>query len=178
MSGRMIIGAFLMIAGGGAFFLGLMFIIASAGGGRRLTAGLIITAAGFVLLVFGFRMFLRAIRFSPEGIKRQILRLAKLNHGELTREAITGAIGTMDEIEYKLEELIDRGIARAEIRGGRKLYLFPDFQLKVVQKKCPYCGSDYPVRENIEYCPNCGGDLKLSKTLIANGEKYSMDEDA
>jgi rRNA maturation protein Nop10 len=45
-------------------------------------------------------------------------------------------------------------------------------------KKCPYCGNDYPVRDDIEKCPACGGDLKVNRSMLAKGgEKYSMDEE-
>jgi hypothetical protein len=42
-------------------------------------------------------------------------------------------------------------------------------------EKCPYCGSDYPVRDDIERCPRCGGDLKLHRSALARDEgKISM----
>jgi rRNA maturation protein Nop10 len=50
--------------------------------------------------------------------------------------------------------------------------------MKMVLKKCPYCGNDYPVRDDIERCPTCGGDLKLHRTALAQDEKkFSMDEE-
>ncbi len=177
MTVKMILGAFLILAGAVSAFLGLMFIIASGEKGSRLAAGSALLGGGLVAAVYGLRLFRLALKFSSRGIEKQILTLAKMNHGELTGEAVTGSIGEMDEIGYKLTELVRNGVAREEVRDGRKVYMFPDFQLKVVQKKCPYCGSDYPLRDAVEFCPNCGGDLKLSKTLLSNSGKYSMDED-
>jgi hypothetical protein len=50
--------------------------------------------------------------------------------------------------------------------------------MKILLKKCPYCGSDYPVRDDIKRCPACGGDLKTDRAAIARGEdKFSMDEE-
>ena len=49
-------------------------------------------------------------------------------------------------------------------------------QFKVIMKYCPYCGNDYPVRENIETCPSCGSDLKMKKTGKEGGDDlFSMD---
>jgi hypothetical protein len=60
----------------------------------------------------------------------------------------------------------------------RRVYRFEDVQAKLVLKKCPYCGNDYPVRDDIERCPTCGSDLKLQRTALAKGEdKFSMDDE-
>jgi len=48
--------------------------------------------------------------------------------------------------------------------------------MNMVIEKCPYCGRDYPVRDDIERCPVCGGDLKLYRSALARNEKkFSMD---
>ena len=44
-------------------------------------------------------------------------------------------------------------------------------RMNMVIDKCPYCGGDYPVRDDIERCPRCGGDLKLHRSVIARNEK-------
>ena len=45
--------------------------------------------------------------------------------------------------------------------------------------KCPHCGNNYPVHDDIERCPSCGGDLKAERTLLAEGGmKRSMDDDS
>jgi rRNA maturation protein Nop10 len=48
--------------------------------------------------------------------------------------------------------------------------------MKILIEKCPYCGTDYPIRDDIERCPRCGGDLKLHRSALARNEKkFSMD---
>jgi rRNA maturation endonuclease Nob1 len=43
--------------------------------------------------------------------------------------------------------------------------------------KCPYCGKEYPVRDDILKCPACGGDLKATQTMLANNKNAkSVDE--
>ena len=50
--------------------------------------------------------------------------------------------------------------------------------MNFIIKKCPYCGKDYPVRDDIEICPLCGGDLKLHRSAIARaGGAYGTDDD-
>ena len=44
-------------------------------------------------------------------------------------------------------------------------------RLNMVIEKCPFCGSVYPVRDDIERCPRCGGDLKHSRSVVAQNEK-------
>jgi len=69
-------------------------------------------------------------------------------------------------------------VAEERIRDNRRVYVFESFQVKLVLKKCPYCGNDYPVRDDIERCPSCDGDLTMHRTALAKGEAtYSMDED-
>jgi len=34
----------------------------------------------------------------------------------------------------------------------------------MVQKQCPYCGTELPVRAALRKCPNCGGQLEITKT--------------
>ena len=48
--------------------------------------------------------------------------------------------------------------------------------MKMVIEKCPDCGRDYPVSDDIERCPVCGSDLKLHRSALAQNEnKISLD---
>lgn len=53
------------------------------------------------------------------------------------------------------------------MRDNRRCYLFQDFQMKMDLKKCPLCGSDYPVRDVVVRCPACGCDLKNDRSMPA-----------
>jgi hypothetical protein len=178
MTLQVIIGALLSVAGFLSAGLGILFLIASHGIASRLIAGFILAGGGLAMLVAGVILFRRGMRTSPGGVRREILRLARMRNGELTGDAITGALGSSDTVRFQLMDLVRKGIAREAAKDGRAVYLFDDFQAKLVLKKCPYCGNDYPVRDDIERCPTCGGDLKVHRSVIAGGEtSYSMDED-
>lgn len=50
-------------------------------------------------------------------------------------------------------------------------------RMSMIIEKCPNCGRDYPVRDDVVRCPSCGGDLTLHRTVLARNEgKISMDE--
>jgi hypothetical protein len=176
MTLQIILGALLSVIGILSSVLGVIFLIASHGVASRLIAGGVMAAAGFAALAAGIILFRKGTRNSPAGIRKDLLRLARLNNGELTGEAIAGSLGASDPVALQLAALVEEGVASERTRGGRRVYIFEDFQAKMVLKKCPYCGNDYPVRDDIERCPTCGGDLKMQKTVIARSEnKFSMD---
>jgi hypothetical protein len=177
MTLQVILGALLSVFGFLSAGLGVIFLIGSYGIASRLAAGGILGAAGLALLVAGIILFRRGSRYSPAGIRKELLRLAKLNNGELTDEAITGSLGSSDAVGFQVAALVREGIATERTRDDRRYYLFEDFQMKLVLKKCPYCGNDYPVRDVVEKCPSCGGDLKVNRSMLAKGnDKFSMDE--
>ena len=101
-----------------------------------------------------------------------------MNNGELTEEAITAELDDSDDVKFQLNDLVKLGVAKESLRNGKTVYQFENLQVKLVFKQCPYCGNDYPVRDDIQQCPSCGGDLKMHRSAIAGkNEKFSMDED-
>ncbi|MFC1669166.1 hypothetical protein ACFL20_02160 [Spirochaetota bacterium] len=177
MTGKIIMGAILSVTGAVSSFLGVLFLIASGGQGSRLLAGIVLLAIGITILLVGIIIFRKAMSISPAGIKKKLLKLARLNNGEISEEEILASLGNSDIVEQQLNEIMQRGIASEVIKNGRKIYIFPDFQLEIVVKECPYCGNDYPLRDDIEECPSCGGDLKMHKSLIVGANNsYSMDD--
>jgi hypothetical protein len=178
MTLQVIAGAVISIAGFLSAALGMIFLISSYGIASRLAAGGVLCAAGVAAIAAGVILFRRGMRFSPGGIRRELLRLARLNNGELSEEVVIGSLGKSDAVTLQLASLVREGIATERTSDGRRYFVFNDFLAKLMLKKCPYCGNDYPVRDDIERCPTCGGDLKLHRSVIAKGEtKYSMDEE-
>lgn len=177
MTLQVIFGALLSVLGFLSAGLGVVFLIGSYGIASRIATGGILGAVGLALFTAGVILFRRGSRRSPAGIRKELLRLAKMHNGELTDEAITGSLGTSDAVAFQVAALVKEGIAAERMRDNRRFYLFEDFQLKMVLKKCPYCGNDYPVRDVVETCPTCGGDLKAGRSMLAKGnDKFSMDE--
>jgi len=62
-----------------------------------------------------------------------------------------------------LERLRQQGLAQLEHRGEQTVYLFKGVLPAKAVRKCPYCGSEFPVRAAVRQCPNCGGTLEVTK---------------
>ncbi len=173
---QIIAGALFLIAGSGGAFLGLMFLIVSSGSGSRLITGIMLSAIGAALLASGIFLFRKGMRERPGSVHDRILGAAAKHNGVIAAEVLAAETGGGDSVEFALAAMVRKGRAIAVDREGRKIYTFPELQFKLKFKKCPYCGSDYPVKENIERCPSCGGDLKIvSESSDGGGDKFSMD---
>jgi len=44
------------------------------------------------------------------------------------------------------------------------VYVFPNLKESKVERRCPYCGAQFPVKQALAQCPNCGGNLELKRT--------------
>lgn len=173
---QIIAGALLSIPGAGGIFLGAMFLIASAGISSRLYAGVFLLTAGAALLAAGIVLLRRGFRSRPGSARASILRAAAKQNGVITAEILYAETGRSEAVEFELASMLRSGEASVKTDRDEKIYSFPALQFKLKFKKCPYCGSDYPVRENIENCPSCGGDLKIVSEKSPQGDdKFSMD---
>jgi len=176
MNLKIFTGAFLSVMGILSILLGILFIIASKNEGSRLVTGTVLIAVGSLLLIPGILLFRQGIHLTPGGIGKRILKLARKHNGELSMDVITAELGDSDAVRFKLVEMTRQGISEEIKKDGRLFYIFRDFQTKLLVKKCPYCGNDYPVRDNIENCPSCGGDLKIkNESVTIDDDRFSMD---
>ncbi|PKL36242.1 MAG: hypothetical protein CVV44_18685 [Spirochaetae bacterium HGW-Spirochaetae-1] len=175
MNIQLFTGAFLSLAGILLTGLGLLFIIAATGLQSRIIAGIALCAGGIPFLFIGVRLFLRGLALTPGGIRAAILRLARLGNGELTSDVIIANLGDSATVRFQIEQMVVSGLAEKRTEGARELYIFSDFQAGLRVKQCPYCGNDYPVREDIESCPSCGGDLKMKNHRSGGDDNFSMD---
>jgi len=176
MTGILIGGALLSLPGLGGVFLGLMFLIASRGSSSRLIPGFIFLICGGGLLFIGLRLFIKGLKQSSLFLDKAVRASAVKHNGEVGGKTLFAEIGPSSASEAFIEEKVRSGEIKKENRDGIVYYLFPSFQFRLKTKYCPYCGKDYPVRENIETCPACGGDLKLRETGNSKGDDYfSMD---
>lgn len=173
---QIISGAFFTLTGAGGFFLGLMFLVVSSGSGSRLLTGITLLTIGAGLLISGIFLFRKGMSERPGSVHDRILRAAAKHNGIITAEILSAETGGGDAVDFELAAMIRKGQVAADDKEGNKIYTFPELQFKLKFKKCPYCGSDYPVKENIERCPSCGGDLKIVSESSGRGEdKFSMD---
>ncbi len=177
MTLKMIFSVLLSLSGVIITLLGVIFLIASKGIASRLITGITLSLSGITVIYLGTKYIRKYLSISPEGIKKRLIKLAKMNHGEVSEDMITGEFGEFDAAEEIIKELVLSGAVTKTERDKRVYYIFPDLKMKIILKQCPYCGNDYPVREDIEKCPSCGGDLKMNKSILfGKDERYSMDE--
>jgi len=175
MAFKIITGSAMIITGMVSELMGLLFVIASSGMNSRLIAAGIFFCSGLPLLIFGFKMFRSGMILRPELIREAILKSAALHHGEITKDIITGEAGWNDIVIYEIDDMIKKRITKIDERDGQTLYIFPEFQIKYIQNKCPFCGNGYPVRDDVQKCPTCGGDLKFLQVNSSSGENnFSM----
>ena len=145
--------------------LALLFLIAAMTRPDRLlvTAGLL--AAGALPLAWGIATLRRQAEISPDALASGAVALARRLGGEVTEAQVQAefripralALGT-------LEKLCLDGQAEREVRGDRVVYVVRGLQASLVTRRCPYCGSSFPVREAVRKCPNCGAAVELDKT--------------
>lgn len=176
MNAKIFIGAFSSVIGLPGAVLGFLFLAAARGDSSRQATGIILVAAGIFLAAGGIFLFLKGMAMRPAGIRARLLKLARRGNGELTPEEITAALGDSDAVRAEMNIFLRSGLAKETVKENRKIYLFSDFQHHLIMKACPYCGNDYPVRDDIERCPTCGGDLKLkSETTSLEDDPWYMD---
>ncbi|MCP4136631.1 MAG: hypothetical protein GY754_37015 [bacterium] len=177
MTGKVIAGAALSVVGILSSVLGILFLIASKSVPSRATIGIILLGSGVVELIFGIRFFRQGIEASPAGMRRRMLKLAAKNNGILWKDTILAEFGDSPDVEFRLNELIASKTAEKETRDNGTCYIFPALQMRMITKVCPYCGNDYPIRDDIESCPSCGGDLKMAGSKRSgSGELFGMDD--
>ena len=95
------------------------------------------------------------------------MRLASLDGGRLTDEAITVRLGNTDAVVSVLADFIKNGAVKTFIQDNKRVYLFAGLQAGLTVNVCPNCGNYYPVRDEIERCPVCGSDVKMNRSALA-----------
>ena len=79
-------------------------------------------------------------------------------------EAVAGLSAPAENVEAAFEVLKNRGDVQLEQREERYVYVFPGLKASKVERRCPYCNTEFPVKKAISRCPNCGGEIKLERT--------------
>jgi len=149
------------------FIVGILSLIASVSQASRIFVfvALVFLAIGVFLLVVGLRRLRRLAEISPEALKTGAIELARRLNGELTVAQFRAEYRISEEqATAVLEEMVAEGAAEREQREQRVVYVVTGLLPAMVQKRCPYCGAELPVRTALRKCPNCGGQRELTKT--------------
>jgi hypothetical protein len=160
------LGASLIVLGSIPFFLfGLLFLVAAAQGPTRILVGLALLAIATAMLVGGLHALRRLATISPEALRIGAVELANRLGGELTIAQLRAEYRIPQDLAAKaLESLAAEGTCVRENREQRTVYVFHGLKASLVEKVCPYCGTQLPVRSALRKCPNCGAGLEVQKT--------------
>ena len=147
------------------FVVGILFLIASVAQASRILVALAFLAIAVFLLVVGLRRLRRLAAISPDALKTGAIELARRLNGELTVAQFRAEYSiSQEQAAEVLDEMVSEGAARREQREERVVYVVTGLLPSMVEKRCPYCGTELPVRTALRKCPNCGGTLELTKT--------------
>jgi hypothetical protein len=142
--------------------LGVLFLIASAGNPTRLVVGLVLTGLGGVGLLFGISRLKLLKEADPQRVMQRIADLATRAGGDVTLGQVVGDLGVpMPLAEEALSDLVAQGLCTVERRGDDTFYVFAGIRPDKVTRECPYCGSEFSVRQPRDTCPSCGANLRL-----------------
>jgi len=144
--------------------LGIIFLIAAVTNpSRTLVAGVFLLLGG-ALLIWGILTLRRLAEISPEALAVGIVDLARRLGGEVTVAQVQAEfrISSAQALDA-LERLRGRGECQREQRTDHDVYIFKSVMPAKAIKRCPYCGSEFPVRSPLRECPNCGAALEIVK---------------
>ena len=146
--------------------LGLLFLCASITKPERMALSILLILIGGLGAAWAGLTWRRLSDIAPERLADRILEMMRAqNKSETTEaEAIAFLYAPADRIQAALTILRSRGEANPEQRGDRRVYVFPNLKESKVERRCPYCGAQFPVKQALSQCPNCGGNLELTKT--------------
>lgn len=146
--------------------LGLLFLCASAAKPERLLLSILLITIGALGAGWAGLTWRRLSDIAPERLADRILEMmrAQGNFETTEAEAVASLSAPADNVQAALAILRSRGEANPEQRGDRRVYVFPNLKESKVERRCPYCGAQFPVKQALSQCPNCGGNLELTKT--------------
>jgi Zn finger protein HypA/HybF involved in hydrogenase expression len=146
--------------------LGMLFLCAATQEPARLLVAAPLLVAGVGSAAWGGIMLRGARNLDPENLSDRITQLARKGNAEVTLAQVVAELGVPDETAVAALNLLERrGQCRREHVGedAREVYVFPGLKPSLVERRCPYCGAEFSVKEAVYKCPNCGGDLRLER---------------
>ena len=109
---KIVTGTAMIVIGLLSELMGLLFAVTYSGATSRMIAAGVFFAAGIPLLVFGFLIFKSGMLQRPAIVKKELLKTAMDNKGELTREIISASTGWDNIVLYELNEMIKKRIVK------------------------------------------------------------------
>jgi len=128
MTVDIIIGSAMIMTGLISELMGLFFYMMNSSSSAPIIAAVIFFITGLILIVKGFGRFRSGMLLKPELIKSAILKTAKKNNGEITKEKIIEEIGWSKIIESEINEMIKEKNIIIDERDGIVYYIFHEFK--------------------------------------------------
>ncbi len=145
--------------------LGLLFACAAIAVPARWPLAIILLGVGAIGAGWSAYAYRQWAAAQPAALATRITDLAAANQGEVTLAQIMSSFEvTASVAQAGLETLIERGTCQRDRVGEQEVFVFPGLQAHKVERKCPFCGATFPVKQSLQKCPNCGGDLALIKS--------------
>lgn len=159
-----------LAAGGLTLGCGLLFLCASAAAPEKMLVrfilALVMIVVGGAGAAWAGANWRRLSEIEPKRLADRIVEMVRLQGKFETTaaEAVAGLSAPADSVQAALRVLQERGQVTLEPRGDRQVYVFPNLKESQVERRCPYCGAQFPVKQAITRCPNCGGNVELQRT--------------
>jgi hypothetical protein len=144
--------------------LGTLFACAAIAVPARWPLAVILLGIGIGVAgwsTFSYRKWADA---QPAVLAARITDLAASHQGEVALAQIMSAFNvTASAAQAGLDVLMDNSVCQRDRRHEQGVFIFPGLKEHKVERKCPFCGAAFPVKQPLHKCPNCGGNLELVK---------------
>ena len=160
------IALIVLVVGGLVLGLGLLFLCASIRAPQRLILAVLLVIIGAAGVAWAGTTWRRLSDIEPKRLADRIVEMVRTQGKFETTaaEAVAGLSAPTASIQAALQVLQSRGEVEPEQREDRRVYVFPNLKESKVERRCPYCGAQFPVKQALSKCPNCGGNLELKRT--------------
>ena len=141
---------------------GLLFLCASTSVPERTPLAALLLVVGTIGAAATAYFYSRWYGRQPGVLATRITDLADRGGGEIAVAQVISELRVPASVaQAAMDDLVQKGQAHSEGRGGQILYVFPGLKERKMVRKCVYCGSTFPVKQPLQKCPNCGGNLEM-----------------
>ena len=164
------IALIILVVGALMLGIGFLFLCASAAdpqkAGLRFILSLLLIVIGGAGAAWAGLTWRRLGDIEPKRLADRIVEMVRLQGKFETTEAeaVAGLSAPAANVQAAFDLLKARREAVPEQRDDRRVYVFPNLKESKVERRCPYCGAQFPVKQALSQCPNCGGNLELKRT--------------
>ena len=146
--------------------LGLLFLCASIREPQRMVLAALLIVIGAAGAAWAGTTYRRLSEIEPKRLADRIVEMVR-SQGKFETteaEAVAGLAAPAANVQAAFDLLEARREAAPEHRDDRRVYVFPNLKESKVERRCPYCGAQFPVKQALTQCPKCGGNLELKRT--------------